>query len=109
MVDARRMHAERRAARVVVTTTDRPRIRRHSAVVEAAATNAAAREHHVSSVHPSVQREGHNATTSSSHTHLERVNAQPPLLMVREILRYHPTDAGYGPWLARITQLVTTV
>lgn len=108
IADARCVRTEHRAGRVMVTTPTCPRTRRNYAGVEAATTEPAACEQHASFVHPSVQREGRTAMASSSHARLERVNAENALLMVPELLRFHPPNAGYDTWFARITQLVTT-
>ncbi|KAE8799217.1 hypothetical protein D1007_25342 [Hordeum vulgare] len=95
MADARRVRAERKVARVVVTALAVPGSRRHCVGVEAVATDPVACEFQASFVHPSMQREGLTATTYSSCIRLERVNTQAALLMVRELLHYRPADVGY--------------
>ncbi|KAE8766876.1 hypothetical protein D1007_61836 [Hordeum vulgare] len=107
MVDACRVRAECRAARVVVTAPVVRGARCHSTGAEATATDPAAREQHASSMHPSVQRDGRTATGSSSHAHLEQVNAQGALLMAYELLLYCPADACYDARLGRSTETVT--
>ncbi|KAE8769291.1 hypothetical protein D1007_59137 [Hordeum vulgare] len=108
MADARHVRAERRAARVIVTIPPGPCARRHSVGAKATATDPASREQQASSVHPSVQQEGRTAMASSSHAHIEWVNTQGALLMVRKLLRYRPAESDYDAWLGRITELVTT-
>ncbi|KAE8784125.1 hypothetical protein D1007_42341 [Hordeum vulgare] len=109
MAHARRVHAERNAVRVVVTTPTGPGVRRHSVGAEAATTVPTDQEQQASSAHPSVQSEGRTATASSSHARMELVNTQVTLPMTHELVCYHPADAGYDAWLARITHLVTAV
>ncbi|KAE8774431.1 hypothetical protein D1007_53203 [Hordeum vulgare] len=97
------------AVRGVVTVPASPDARRHSAEAEAGATDPAAHEQQASSMHLSMQRQGHTGTSSSSHACMERVSAQAVLLMACELLRYHRTDAGYDTRLTRIAQLVNKV
>lgn len=74
----------------------------------AASTDPAAREQQDSSLHPSVQANGHTAIASSL-AHRWLPNPQAALLMVRELLRYSPANAGFDAWLGRITELINGV
>ena len=118
MADARRAHAERRAAhdaRVVQTgPVGGPPCRSLSPAANAA-TGPAGNEQQASSQHPSVRRDGRTTTPSltpagsSSHARRAPMDAHSALLLARELLHYHPIDDLYDEWLARITELVSAV
>ena len=104
LADARRAHAERRAAltaRVAQTAPvgGCPRCSPSPAVN--AATGLAGNEQKVSSLHPSVQREGCTATPSltpagsSSHARRAPMDTHASLLLARELLPYRPVDDLY--------------
>ena len=116
MADARRAHAERRAAlttRVAQTAPVDGRPRRSPSPVANATTGPVGNKQQASSPHPSIRREGRTATplltpvASSSHARRAPTDAHAALLLARELLHYRPVDDLYEDWLARITELVS--
>ena len=104
MADARRARAERRAALaacVAQTALVGGPPCRYPSPVANAATGPAANEQQVSSLHPSVRRDGHTAprslTPADSPTHARGAptDVQAALLMAHELLRYRPIDDLY--------------
>src|SRR4051812_36391914 len=115
MSDARRAHAERRAAiasRVVQTAPNGGRPRRSPSPAVNAATSPAGNEQQASSQHPSVRRDGRTATPSltpagsSSHALRAPLEARAPLIAANELLCYRPIDDVYEEWLDRVVELV---
>src|SRR4051812_45073095 len=115
MSDARRAHAERRAAiasRVVQTAPVGGRPRRSPSPAVNAATGPAGNEQQASSQHPSVRRDGRTATPSltpagsSSHALRAPMEARAALIVANELLRYRPVDDVYEEWLDRVAELV---
>src|SRR3954465_12951092 len=115
MSNARRAHAERRAAiasRAVQTAPVGGRPRRSPSPAVNAATGPAGNEQQASSQHPSVWRDGRTATPSltragsSSHALRAPMEAQAALIAANELLRYHPVDDVYEEWLDRVAELV---
>ena len=117
MADARRAHAEHRAAltaRVAQTAPVGGPPRRSPSLAANAATGPTGNEQQASSQHPSVRRDGRTTTTtsltpagSSSHAPRAPMDAHASLLLPRELLHYRPVDDLYEDWLARITELVS--
>ena len=104
MADARRARAERRAAlatRVAQTAPVGGRPRCFLSPATNAATGPTRNEQQASSQHPSMQREGRNATpsltpaASSSHARRAPTDAHAALLLARELLHYRPVDDLY--------------
>ena len=115
MSDARRAHAERRAAlasRVAQTAPVGVRPRRSPSPAINAATGPAGDEQQASSQHLSVQQDGRSATPSltpagsSSHAIRAPMEARAALIASNELLRYCPVDDVYEEWLDRVAELV---
>ena len=118
MADARRAHAERRAAlatHVAHTAPVGEPPRRSPSPAANAATGPAGNEQQASSLHPLVRQDGRAATLlltpagSLSHTRHTPTVAQAMILMARELLRYHPVDDLYEDWLDRVAEPVSTI
>src|SRR3954465_2329196 len=108
MSDARRAHAERRAAlasRVVQTPRVGGRPRRSPSPAINAATGPAGNEQQASSQHPSVGQDGRTATPSltpagsSSRVFRAPLEARAALIAANELLCYCPVDDVYEEWL----------
>src|SRR3954465_13430587 len=115
MSDARRAHAERRAAiasRVVQTVPVGGRPRRSPSPAVNAATGPAGNEQQASSQHPSVRRDDRPATPSltpagsSSYALRAPLEARAALIAANELLRYRPVGDVYEEWLDRVAALV---
>src|SRR4051812_49766750 len=115
MSDARRAHAERRAAiasRVVQTAPVGGRPRRSPSPAVNAATGPGGNEQQASSQHPSVRRDGRTATPSltpagsSSHALRAPLEARAALIVANELLRYRPVDDVHEEWLDRVAEVV---
>src|SRR3954466_14060555 len=115
MSDARRSHAERRAAiasRITQTAPVGGRPRRSPSPAINAATGPAGNEQQALSQHPSVRQDGRTATPSltpagsSSRTLRAPLEARAALIAANEHLRYRPVDDVYKEWLDRVAELV---